>query len=100
MNRTNYSGGSGIIVDSCQTDGIWFDRGELTAVVAFIEGGGLDKFRKREKERLREEIASLESRKRIGDGTSIPVSGTAEKIRTLETIGELVSFVGSLLRKF
>ncbi len=48
MNRVNYARNSGVILDVCKDHGLWFDRDELRRVLAFIEGGGLDKNRDRE----------------------------------------------------
>ena len=50
MNRQNYARISGVIVDACREDGLWFDRDELRKVVVFIEGGGLDRAAQRERE--------------------------------------------------
>jgi Zn-finger nucleic acid-binding protein len=63
MNRSNFGGGSGVIIDVCGPDGVFFDRGELTRIVDFIEKGGWNRVKKREKERMQEEISALESRK-------------------------------------
>jgi len=74
MNRTNYGSGSGVILDVCRTDGVFLDRGELTAVVAFLEDGGWERVKKRERERLREEVSSLEAKKHTASlgGGSLP----------------------------
>jgi Zn-finger nucleic acid-binding protein len=64
MNRSNFGGGSGVIVDVCGPHGAFLDRGELTRIVDFVEKGGWEKVRKREKQRMEEEISALESRKR------------------------------------
>lgn len=40
MNRRNFGGTSGVVVDVCHTHGTWFDAGELAAVLAFVESGG------------------------------------------------------------
>jgi Zn-finger nucleic acid-binding protein len=64
MNRSNYGGGSGVIVDVCGPHGVFFDRGELTRIVDFLEKGGWYHVKKREKARMEEEISALESRKR------------------------------------
>lgn len=53
MNRLNYARISGIILDSCREHGLWFDRDELRRVLAFVDAGGLEKARDRE--RLKEE---------------------------------------------
>lgn len=64
MNRSNFGGGSGVIVDVCGPHGAFLDRGELTRIVDFVEKGGWDRVKRREKERMEEEISALESRKR------------------------------------
>lgn len=40
MQRTNYMRVSGVMVDFCSSHGLWLDRGELTAIVSFLAGGG------------------------------------------------------------
>lgn len=52
MHRRNFGGSSGIIVDECRLHGVWFDPGELPAVLAFVENGGLARARHRELEML------------------------------------------------
>lgn len=48
MNRTNYGKISGVIVDVCKEDGVWFDANELRRVMDFIQAGGLEKSRDRQ----------------------------------------------------
>lgn len=50
MNRMNYARISGVILDACREDGLWFDQDELRKVVQFIETGGLDRAARRERE--------------------------------------------------
>ena len=57
MNRKNFGGASGVIVDVCARHGTWFDAGELPQVLAFVRSGGLVRERAREQERLRQERA-------------------------------------------
>ncbi len=54
MHRRNFGRTSGVIVDVCTGHGLWFDRGELPRVLAFVAGGGLERAesRQREAERL------------------------------------------------
>jgi Zn-finger nucleic acid-binding protein len=40
MNRTNFGGRSGIIIDSCRDHGVWLDRGELSALIEWKKAGG------------------------------------------------------------
>ncbi|MEO8920784.1 MAG: zf-TFIIB domain-containing protein [Polyangiaceae bacterium] len=53
MNRKNFGGASGVIVDVCAKHGTWFDAGELPQVLAFVQSGGLVRERARELERER-----------------------------------------------
>lgn len=59
MHRRNYGHRSGVIVDTCRQHGLWFDQGELEAVVGWIRSGGLDRAERHqrllaaEEERLR-----------------------------------------------
>jgi Zn-finger nucleic acid-binding protein len=59
MNRVNFARCSGVIVDICKRHGIWFDRDELSHIVEFIRGGGLDASRAKEKAELEEERRRL-----------------------------------------
>ena len=49
MNRVNFARSSGVILDICKTDGVWFDREELRRVVDFVHAGGLEISRERER---------------------------------------------------
>ncbi len=74
MNRINFARISGVIVDFCKRHGTWFDRDELSRIVEFIHGGGLNAARAKEKieiaeqrDRLRQEqlTASLHGSNRL-----------------------------------
>jgi Zn-finger nucleic acid-binding protein len=52
MNRVNFAGRSGVVVDVCRGHGTWFDRDELQHIVEFIRAGGLENARAREREQL------------------------------------------------
>lgn len=59
MNRINFARCSGVIVDICKGHGTWFDRDELSRIVEFIQGGGLEASRAREKAEIKEERRRL-----------------------------------------
>jgi Zn-finger nucleic acid-binding protein len=59
MNRVNFGRVSGTVVDVCKGHGTFLDRGELHAIVRFIQGGGLEKTRAREREDIAEERRRL-----------------------------------------
>lgn len=52
MNRSNFARASGVIVDICKQHGVWFDADELPAIVKFIQNGGMELARQREKNEL------------------------------------------------
>ena len=93
MTRRNYGAGSGVILDLCGKHGVFLDRGELTAVVAFFESGGLARMKKRERERLAEEVAALESKRR-----GVPLSPfSAEPDGNGTALADLLAWLGSVL---
>lgn len=57
MNRKNFGGASGIIVDVCAPHGMWFDRGELDAVLSFVAQGGLERARAYKEQRARHDAS-------------------------------------------
>jgi len=78
MNRRNFGGSSGVIVDVCTRHGTWFDAGELPRVLAFAEHGGLARKRAREAaehdKALRERTAAASEV--IAHGASEPETGS------------------------
>jgi Zn-finger nucleic acid-binding protein len=71
MNRKNFGGESGVVVDVCSAHGTWFDEGELPRVLAFVESGGLalSQARKRERERAEARERALRPTALSGAGT-------------------------------
>ncbi len=59
MNRINFARCSGVIVDVCKGHGTWFDRDELSEIVQFIRGGGLEASRQKEKNEIEFERQQL-----------------------------------------
>ena len=59
MNRANFARCSGVIIDVCKPHGIWFDRDELSRIVEFIQAGGLQISRTKERVALEQERRKL-----------------------------------------
>ena len=59
MNRINFARCSGVIVDICKQHGTWFDRDELSRIVEFIHGGGLNTSHAKEKIEIAEQREQL-----------------------------------------
>ncbi|MGD9628719.1 MAG: zf-TFIIB domain-containing protein [Pyrinomonadaceae bacterium] len=64
MNRSNFARVSGIIVDMCKQHGVWFDAGELPKIIDFIDKGGLDRAREKEKISIADERSRLRDEQR------------------------------------
>lgn len=43
MHRRNYGRKSGVIIDTCRSHGVWFDRGELDQILTWLKKGGAQK---------------------------------------------------------
>lgn len=43
MNRRNYGGTSGVIIDLCREDGVWFDADELARILTWVRAGGAER---------------------------------------------------------
>jgi Zn-finger nucleic acid-binding protein len=56
MHRKNFGGTSGVIIDTCQSHGIWFDAHELSKIIRYVASGGLDRARQREVERAEQQL--------------------------------------------
>jgi hypothetical protein len=99
MNRRNYGGASGVIVDVCTVHGTWFDTGELPRVLAFVEGGGLAAARRREMEALQK---ARQDRTGLGALPLAPgpteFSGASASLEIAQGVLELLKLVVSSLR--
>lgn len=97
MNRINFARCSGVVVDICKGHGTWFDREELSRIVEFIRGGGLDAARAKEKAALEEERRSLENLTRTGGRPSILGFAESDDERR-EGIASAASLLRNLLK--
>jgi len=59
MNRSNFAKVSGIVIDTCRPHGMWFDARELPGIIEFIDKGGMDLAREKEKLKIAEERSRL-----------------------------------------
>lgn len=77
MNRFNFAGCSGVILDACKPHGVWFDPDELRRIAAFIRDGGLDLARGKEKRKLeleRRRLSQAADDARLGAAARRPTS--------------------------
>jgi Zn-finger nucleic acid-binding protein len=94
MNRFNFAGCSGVILDACKPHGVWFDAEELRRIVEFIRGGGFDVARKLERESLEDERRLLNRERSVDNALSSMAP------RGFEFPGHVTSASDLLLRLF
>ncbi len=98
MLRRNFAATSGIVVDVCGADGLWFDAQELDGILAWIRDGGLARADARRTEETKE-VARRAAIAKL-DLKPMPPDEPVERhwIDVLSTLGELLLGVGSRLR--
>jgi len=64
MNRNNFARASGVIIDICKMHGVWFDADELPRIIGFIQNGGMDAARQKEKFEIEEQRKRLREEQR------------------------------------
>lgn len=98
MNRRGFAHGSGVIVDVCRAHGTWFDKDELTQVVEFALGGGLERA-----ERVAEQRENQQARRKHASETSTaaregPLLDTMWMMPRTSIVGEFIKAFAGLLR--
>jgi Zn-finger nucleic acid-binding protein len=101
MQRRNFAGNSGVIVDVCGPHGVWFDQRELERVLEHVRAGGLRRARERELERQEERLRRLRDADAPahgleGDFLAPPGRPPAD---LLDFLGGAGRVLGDLLRK-
>jgi Zn-finger nucleic acid-binding protein len=96
MNRINFARCSGVIVDVCKGHGTWFDRDELSGIIQFIRGGGLDVARQKEKRSIEFERQQLRTEQMIAasrESGSILSYSDEERLGGITAAGGLLKFL-------
>jgi Zn-finger nucleic acid-binding protein len=96
MNRINFARCSGVIVDICKGHGTWFDRDELSQIVQFIRGGGLEVSRQKEKTEIEFERQQLRAEQLAAANRSDSLgfySSDEERISGLSAARGLLKFL-------
>src|SRR5882762_3023659 len=96
MNRINFARCSGVIVDVCKGHGTWFDRDELSGIIQFIRGGGLDVARQKEKQAIEFERQQLRTEQMIAasrESGSIISYSDEERLGGITAAGGLLKFL-------
>jgi Zn-finger nucleic acid-binding protein len=76
MQRMNFAGCSGVIIDICREHGSWFDNKELQRIIDFIRAGGLERQREKQIAELEEARRRLESQKRANAWATVEHQGS------------------------
>lgn len=100
MNRVNFGGRSGVIVDHCSRHGMWLDSGELLRLLEWWHAGGKHLHQANELEKAKRQTSSdttgfpsLEDPPSSSSGPFGPApSGIDFLIRTLVVIAEAILF--------
>ena len=97
MNRRNFAGQSGVIVDVCREHGTFFHRHELPRIVAFVRAGGLDlaaERAQREADEKRRQATAAELMRRFREANMVSYRGNSlhgeSAITAFETIVNLL----------
>jgi Zn-finger nucleic acid-binding protein len=101
MNRQNFARVSGVVVDVCKGHGVWFNEGELRRIVEFIRGGGMERFRARQKEDLKEQRARLRQAEldarlaaaRVPSAYQAPAGGRSDYVDILSAVSGLINWI-------
>jgi len=96
MNRINFAKCSGVVVDVCRGHGTWFDAQELSTIVQFIRGGGLEVARQREKTEIefqRQQLRMDEMMAAKRAGSDVFHRSDAERLSGLSAAGGLLKFL-------
>jgi len=98
MVRRNFATTSGVVVDVCGADGLWFDAEELDSILAWIRNGGLERTESRLAEE-RKEVARHEAiaKKDLG---SMPPDEPVQRhwLDVLAILGEFILRAASRFR--
>ena len=92
MNRQNFGHVSGVIIDVCKGHGIWFEKGELQSVMAFIDGGGLERARAHDTQALEDE-RQLERLRESGSPSSVQSASITFRIESHQSSDSLLDDV-------
>jgi Zn-finger nucleic acid-binding protein len=90
MGRTNFARRSGVLMDRCPGHGVWFDRDELSRVLAFVRSGG----------KARAELLERERRKKDDSAARAARAGSeSDSLRGLDG-ATLATILQALARRF
>jgi Zn-finger nucleic acid-binding protein len=97
MNRINFARCSGVVVDICKGHGTWFDRDELSLIVQFIRGGGLEISRQKEKSEIEFQREQLRNEQLLAANRAVNSFGRYstddDRLHGISSAGGLLKFL-------
>jgi Zn-finger nucleic acid-binding protein len=101
MQRRNFAGSSGVIVDLCGAHGVWFDHRELERLLEYVRAGGLRRARAREIERQEQRLRRLREEQPALRGLEAEFPGPASRPAPdlIDLLGGAGAVLGELLRR-
>ena len=95
MHRRNYGRRSGVIIDVCKNDGIWFDADELPRILDWIRSGGLaEADRQREAETARQQnLKNIEQTMALRKVGMVQQSRNPGKENVFDVLAEFVAWM-------
>ncbi len=95
MNRSNFARISGVVIDSCKQHGVWFDAQELPSIISFIQKGGLDHAREKDKINIAEQRERLkqEQFKATLDRMRNPSTAAYKGTGSISAIRNFIDFI-------
>ncbi|HEV8551351.1 MAG TPA: zf-TFIIB domain-containing protein [Polyangiaceae bacterium] len=102
MNRNNFGGNSGVVVDVCPRHGVWFDPGELPRILEFVQAGGLERARQRAaRERAEHERAERVSHVDLhARGPLVEAQPPAATDSLTSTLLDVLSTIGDAIDRY
>lgn len=100
MNRKNFAGISGVIVDTCAAHGIWFDQNEMERIMDFIARGGIEKARIKDLENRTREASVNAAIRKDKFRNDLPDYSFGNEFRANSSQLDLLGLVGEIFRIF
>ncbi|HTR53331.1 MAG TPA: zf-TFIIB domain-containing protein [Kofleriaceae bacterium] len=92
MNRRLFAAGTGVVVDVCRAHGTFFDAGELPAIIAFVQAGGLAEAARKELASERDQLERARNQRQ-----AMPPLTTSYDLSPSTSGGALIDLLFSLI---
>lgn len=101
MQRMNFAGSSGVIIDICRDHGSWFDNKELQRIIDFIRSGGIERMREKQIAELEDARRRLQAQKTANAWSTLePTDRGADRSGEYDDVFDAILAAGQLLGHF